>query len=295
MQQASAGMSDLPAPPRSTARRPRTSLIVAILGFVTMACTCGLLPSAGEILRGVDLPDGSGKSGAEGTTQGFGESEPSETADLVSPTLEPASTDPSGSSITALVDEGSLLVEDIAANSTGSTEGPVLTLQLTNLKSGEVVVQVPCGLVFRPRTDDDQRMMVIQPASVMLGGSSSGELSPYVICIDSSKDAPDLAATYQVGVMAKGDLLEIANCLCEYDLSGNADQGAGLERFGVQFAVWAVSDETPIDAIFGDESLEGGAMEDMFGDEFADMVGELTDLFLAPAQGWLDRCAIEIE
>lgn len=273
----------------SPQRRPKAVLAISVLALAALACTCGLIPSASELLSGVDLPESGELIEAVESAESFAGSASNGTQAGPTATRRPAGSAAGGSPLPALMDEGRITVEDINANEDGQTQGPILTVQITNLETGEVIVDVPCGLIFHPGSDQDQRMMVIQPASAELTGAGSAQVSPYVICIDASKAAPDLGATYQVGVMAEGELLKMAECLCDYELE------AGFEQVGVQFAVWAVSGGSSLDAFLSEDRAEGGAADDLFGDELGDMFAELEQLFVAPAQEWLDRCGIELE
>jgi len=123
--------------------------------------------------------------------------------------------------------------------SDGAFYGPILSLQVTNPGSKDVLTTIPCGLIFKPDNTDEQRLMAIQPLSATVRAGQSSELKPYVICIDDGKHAPATDATYQIGTMASGDLLKLAACVCGQPLTFRTD----LPReFGVQFAVWHTSD-----------------------------------------------------
>lgn len=281
--------------PRSAAHSSRTILAIAAMALVALACTCGLIPSTEEILSRVEFPESEELLEAMETVESFGGTDGTESSAGATSTPRSGSAVSAGNPLPALIDQGLVEVESVQSNEGGQTQGPILTVQLTNLESGEVVVDVPCGLIFHPGSEEDQRMMVIQPASGELSASGTTQISPYVICIDSGKDAPDLNAIYQVGVMAEGDLLKIAQCICQEELSDDLDAQAGFDQFGIQFAVWAVSDGEPLMSFTGEGMPEGGAADDLFGEEFGDMFAELEQLFLAPAQEWLDRCGIELE
>lgn len=295
MRESSLPATGQPERARSMLLRTNTVLFLSSLALAALACTCGLIPSTQEILSRVEFPENEELSGAMETVESFGDTDATESSTGATSTPRSGSAVSGGNPLPALIDQGRVEVETVQSNEGGQTQGPILTVQLTNLESGEVVVDVPCGLIFHPGSEEDQRMMVIQPASGELSASGTTQISPYVICIDSGKDAPDLNATYQVGVMAEGDLLKIAQCICQEELSDEFDAQAGFDQFGVQFAVWAVSDGEPLTSFTGEGMPEGGAADDMFGEEFGDMFAELEQFFLAPAQEWLDRCGIELE
>lgn len=203
-----------------------------------------------------------------------------------------------GNTLPELVGANQLDLESVAATGEG-IQGEVLMVQLTNPGSDEVLVTIPCGYFFSPADDEEQRLMVIQPAGVTIPAGGTATIEPYVICIDSGRAGPEASSTYHLGEIATGDLLKLAQCLCEEELLSPEDPTAGMDILGVQFAVWAVSD-----GIFGSEMQEAqGVLQDMLGSEFADafdgqfaeMMQQMMDMFGGGAQSWLDSCGIEID
>jgi hypothetical protein len=205
-----------------------------------------------------------------------------------------------GDSFADLVRTERLDLESVSATGEG-IQGQVLMVQLTNPGNDEVIVTIPCGFYFTPGDDEEQRLMVIQPASVSVPAGDSATIEPYVICIDSSKAGPEASSTYHLGEVVTGDLLTLAECLCEEDLPSPFDLTGGMEAMGVQFAVWAVSDGIDagtelIDAQGALEELLGGELGTEFlGEEFTEMLQQLMLLYGEGAQPWLDRCGIELD
>lgn len=278
-------------------RQSRSSvlrLVLPILSLTALACTCTGLASPGELVEGL-------------LSEEVGEVVRDAQATLDQPTDQderpatdtPAAGEAADSGATAmpgLLADGAVGVPAIEANSDGEIEGSILTVQLTNPDSGEVVVDVPCGLIFQPETaDDEQRLMSIQPASTTLSGGGSGQVQPYVICIDADRAAPSLGTSYQVGQMATGDLLKLAECLCQEDLTASPATDLGMGQMGVQFAVWSVSSGTGVEELFGQGDEMGGALGEALGEEGEGLLTLMEDLIVGPAQDWLDRCGIEVE
>jgi hypothetical protein len=176
----------------------------------------------------------------------------------------------------ARIQQGALKLDSATIPGSGTDfYGPILSLQVTNPGTQEVLTTIPCGLIFEPDKTTLQRLMVVQAFSATVSAGGSAELKPYVVCIDDSKHAPATNATYKIGTLAGGDLLKLAACVCTQPLSVNTD----LElKFGLQFAVWTVSDK--------------------------DFPGNLTDSPLGPqiqpflrvglgiANGWLKSCGV---
>lgn len=168
-------------------------------------------------------------------------------------------------------------------------QGPVMVARIVNLRDEEVTVTLPCGLLFEPQDEGDQRMMVIQEASATLGAGKEVVLTPYVICIDSERMAPGEDSVYLVGSMATGDVLALARCLCEQDLERTLDPTAPL---AIQFAVWMASEgKTYTDML---EEGAGGALGDLLGGEAGQLVRGMLAALEGPAMTWLERCGITL-
>jgi|GEM_PF-545289 hypothetical protein len=191
------------------------------------------------------------------------------------------------------VEDISAVVEDIS--------GPVLLLQVTNLTDDEVLVTLPCGFILQPADEDEQRLMVIQPEEVRLPPGGEGELEPYVICIDGNKAGPSIGSSYSLGVMASGDLLTLARCLCNEDLTALEEAMEFDSLIGLQFAVWmaseGVSDLGSLMEAMGEDS--GGVFGDMVGEELGELGVDmeqfmgLIDQFMGqPAREWLEKCGL---
>jgi hypothetical protein len=287
-------------------RRARAlHFVLPVLSLIVLACTCTSL-APGELLRGV-VPEGA-KETVEQTlatlvqptvTEVTGQGEPSptqggptsEAGGSATGTAEPSGEDAQSPGLPALLVDGG-----IEANADGETQGPILTVQLTNPENQEVLIEIPCGLIFAPETAaDEQRLMSIQPASAVVPGGGTSQIEPYVICIDASRAAPSLGTTYEVGEMASGDLLKLAECVCQEDLSASDEMDLGFGSVGVQFAVWAVSSDMNFEEMLADEGGGEGALDDVLGEQGGELLGLMQDLLLAPAQEWLDRCGIEVQ
>jgi|GEM_PF-3041864 len=195
---------------------------------------------------------------------------------------------------------GDASIEYVESISEDETSGQILTVQVTNPTTGEIVVTIPCGLIFDPGPEsDEQRLMVIQEASASLLPGEDATLTPYVICIDSSNAIPESGSTYHVGVMATGDLLKLAQCICKETLVDiEMDPLAFMDQFGLQFAVWTVSDGLSFEEMFEGMEEAGGALGEIsaedFTEEMEELFGGVMEIFQGVGQDWLERCQIEI-
>jgi hypothetical protein len=192
------------------------------------------------------------------------------------------------------------VIEHVESISEDETSGWILTVLATNPTSDEIVVTIPCGLIFEPGPEsDEQRLMVVQEASATLLPGENAALTPYVVCIDSSNAIPGTGSTYHVGVMATGDLLKLAQCVCNETLADyEMDPMAFMDQFGLQFAVWSVSDELSFEDMFEDMEEAGGALGEIgaedFGEELGGLLGGVREMFQGFGQEWLEKCQIEI-
>ena len=196
---------------------------------------------------------------------------------------------------------GEAVLDNVVSTSDGDTTGRILTVQITNPITNELLVTIPCGLIFYPSPGSaEQRLMVIQQSSATIPPGESTDFTPYVICIDSSNDVPETGSTYQIGVMATGDLLKFAQCICNEQLADiEVDPLAFLDQFGLQFAIWAVSDGLSFDEMFGDMVEAEGALGQIetedFGEGVDDVMGGVMGMFQAGGKEWLEKCDIEIK
>ena len=195
---------------------------------------------------------------------------------------------------------GDALIEGVESISEDETSGEILTVQVTNPTTNEIVVTVPCGLIFNPGPgSDEQRLMVIQEAFTSLQPGEEATLTPYVICIDSSSAIPETGSTYHISVMATGDLLKLAECICKETLADiEMDPLAFMDQFGLQFAVWTVSDGLSFEEMFDDMEEAGGALCEIgaedFTEEMEELFGGVMEMFQGVGQDWLEKCQIEI-
>ena len=195
---------------------------------------------------------------------------------------------------------GDALIEHVEAISEDETSGQILTVHVTNPTTDEIVVTIPCGLIFDPGSEsDEQRLMVIQEASASLLPGEETTLAPYVICIDSSSAIPESGSTYHIGVMATGDLLKLAECICKETLADiEMDPLAFMDQFGLQFAVWTVSDGLSFEEMFEGMEDAGGALGEIgaedFTEEMEELFGGVMEMFQGVGQDWLEKCQIEI-
>jgi hypothetical protein len=190
-----------------------------------------------------------------------------------------------GDDLKSMVERGDLEVGDLTGN--GEIAGPGIDLVVYNPGPRDIATTIPCGFIFEPTDGGDQRLMVVQPASVTVPAGGEASVSAYVVCIDSHKDTPDQGAGYSLGGMQSGALLQLAQCACRQDLAGSLNPFEGM---GVMTAGWMISEGKLFsEMVPGDAD---GALGQMFGEEGAGAFSGMLSLLEEPAMAWFDRCGI---
>lgn len=195
--------------------------------------------------------------------------------------------------ITETMELNGSTIDQVAAISGDDTIGPILSVQLTNPTSGEVVATLPCGLVFHPGGGSEaQSLMMIQQIVIDIPAGQTVTVEPYVVCIESNMSIPSAGIDYQVGEMTSGDLLKFARCLCQENLpeSITSNPTAFQDIFGIQIAVWVVADNISFDDFLGDMSSGEGAIGDL-----QPILGPMIEMLESASNEWLERCDIEID
>jgi hypothetical protein len=190
-----------------------------------------------------------------------------------------------GDDLKRRVDRGDLVIRDLTGN--GEIAGPGIDLVVHNPRPRDIVTTIPCGFIFEPTDGGDQRLMVVQPASVTVAAGGETSLSVYVVCIDSHQDTPDEGAGYSLGGMQSGPLLQLAQCACQQDLAGSLNPFEGM---GVMTAGWMISEGKLFSEMVPEDAA--GAMGELFGPDSEQSIAGLMGLLEQPAMAWFDRCGI---
>ncbi len=183
-------------------------------------------------------------------------------------------------------------LEGISVNAGNQTFGPILSIQVTNPKTEEVMVTIPCGLIFKPASQSgEQALMVILENSELIPAGETGSLEPYVICIESSSSIPEESSTYEVGTIATGNLYDLAACICQdKEARDELQNPLGFQdQLGIQLAVWLTADNISVADAPGLMQEEGGALG-----ELSQVLAPVMETITSLAEKWLDRCGITI-
>ncbi len=267
----------------------KPSLILALGALLLASMACNLpLP---------DLPGG-GEEPAEPTATEAPQQQISEATATPTPSPQ-AAEDPAA--LPVRLERGEVELRPVSAVEE-DISGPVLLLQVTNLTDDEVLVTIPCGLVFQPANGDEQRLMVIQPEGITLAPGEQGEMQPYVICIDANRAGPSVGSSYSLGLMATEDLLSLAQCICQEDLAALEESFDFESLLGLQMAVWMTSEgAADLGELFSQlEGEAGGALSDLMGEDLGEMgmdmqqfIDMMEQLMGEPARQWLQKCGLQ--
>lgn len=254
----------------------RVTIITAIIALVTMACQLPFISSLTGGTEGRETPEKEADQPNEEEEAPDTGIQPKE-----EPTPEDMGSAPGG------IDWGDAVPDEIISSGDGFTAGEIIKVKVNNPSDKPTTVEIPCGLIFNPpEGSGEQKLMVIQAVVEEIPAGGTSELTPYVVCIESSASVPGEGSAYTVGDMAtEAGLLKLSDCLCREDL--DPSMAAFQEMLGVQFATWIVADDINMDDL---ESTEGGAMG-----ELMKSFGDMMEMFSKPAQEWLDKCDIEID
>jgi len=226
------------------------------------AAAAGLLIAA---TLGCALPGQPAETGGDGAVPVKDTSTPAATDTPIPAATSTPTTTPTSAPVQAV--EG---IFGAKASGEGFTGSGNLTVDVSNPGTEPIEVVLPPGFVFLPpEGSGQQRLMVIDGKSITLQPGETGTLDPYVVCIDADAHAPEGGTDYVPGGLVEDEqLLALAQCLSEQDIEGPS--GGLMPNFGLQFAVWAVSD-----------GYSAGALQDIA--ENPDATGGDTPQALDPA------------
>ncbi|MEN8242876.1 MAG: hypothetical protein ABFS17_13220 [Chloroflexota bacterium] len=189
-----------------------------------------------------------------------------------------------------LLESGDLILDSINSNADEETNGRILTVQFTNPTNDEIIVSLPCGLIFVPTETEEQPMMMVQPLDLLLSPGESAPFTPYVVCADLFTPPPEINSGYTIGYLASDQLLAFAECICDIPLSDEEDSFDGV---GVQFATWTIATNGDFTAgLDGEETAFGDEFEGLGADE---LIQSVTEMFSLYGSEWIDRCGIILE
>lgn len=128
--------------------------------------------------------------------------------------------------------------------STSSRHGENLRISLSNLKNTQLEVEVPAGSMFIPENDEHQNMLITKSMLFVL--QPNGQLVKYAhgYCCEASDGAPSKGEYFSLSKKVDEKLSRLAKLL-------DTDS---IEGYGVQRAVWCLSDNKNLEQINTNDS-----------------------------------------
>lgn len=122
----------------------------------------------------------------------------------------------------------------------GGFQGERMSLTLTSKAPRKFVLRIPAGHVFASVDPDEQDLMHTQELFVALKPNNTKPLKLFTMCTQANNMAPASGSGFQLGAMATGGLLSIAQAIAADDYQSSTAQSA----------VWAVSSNRPLGDIY---------------------------------------------
>lgn len=138
----------------------------------------------------------------------------------------------------------------------GGYQGKSLKVEIKNLTSKKLTVNVLAGTIFDNTENWQQDLMVVEEQAIALNPQGTDFADPQTVCIQPSNGSPQLGVSFLLAKMAEGHLLKLAQFISEKKYFNSTAQSA----------VWAV--------------ITGEGMSDIYGED-KKMVEELCALVSA--------------
>ncbi len=120
----------------------------------------------------------------------------------------------------------------------GGHQDKSVKAKLTNLGNSSIEIKIPYGTVFQPNDNGDQDLLMVQDALIVLQPKQSKEFLLDAYCIESNDSSPMADATMTFRTLSATEPLAK---LCA------SMKSKKIVPSDIQSAVWAVSDNGPIE------------------------------------------------
>lgn len=135
-----------------------------------------------------------------------------------------------------------------SATSKGGYTGDVLSVDVKNNSSQNIILSIPAGHIFDSETETEQDLLVTKNYLVELLPAKKQKLGLFVMCCQATKGSPQLDHKYKVGKLSNNkNLVKLANFIEKYKYN---------EFYPAQQAVWVLSDGNRLETISGEPELQ---------------------------------------
>jgi hypothetical protein len=128
--------------------------------------------------------------------------------------------------------------------------GKHIGIELKNISQRNVDIDIPCGFVFFPADSSKQNMLITEQMAYTLKPGEIQTKYTYAYCCEAHDGGPNENEVYKPGRMAKEALVKLADFIREKK----------YQDYGAQRAIWAVSDNNPIEDIYADSAQEASEL-----------------------------------
>lgn len=154
-------------------------------------------------------------------------------------------------SLTEAIEKGYI---ELSVEGEGGHTGKCLKLKINNLQRKKLDISIPAGLVFNSTDPTQQDLMIIEEKVLALEGNKKRVTKMYAACIQAPNGSPRLGSGFNMGMLASGYLLQVAQFLAQEKL---------YKSNAAQYAVWAVSDNKRVENI--DDGKLANYVADLLG------------------------------
>ena len=120
----------------------------------------------------------------------------------------------------------------VTVNGAGGHTGKCVAVHFERLTDKTIKVKIPAGHVFEP-TDSTQQNIVVLKSEELVLDVKKKFIKVYGACAQSHDASPSANAMFNLGQLAKGNLLKMAQFISDKKLFNEAD---------AQYAVWCMTD-----------------------------------------------------
>lgn len=147
----------------------------------------------------------------------------------------------------------------IVENVTGTHYSAPLIIQVENLRSKNVQIELDNGYILQPKDSDEQDMIITNDLIVKLAPNESKEAFIYAMCIEQQDRAPGEDSKYSVGELASTNMR---------NLSAFIQEKKQFEP-DAQFLMWEIAD-----GAYGEEEIDDFVLSDNGEVWILDLEGE---------------------
>ncbi len=126
-------------------------------------------------------------------------------------------------------------------NGVGGHLGKVLALEVTNLQTKTIYINVPVGIQFHSEDEGLQDLINTQGTRLAIAAGRVNKLVLNAMCIQPSNGSPSVGSSFLVGTLATGALLELVQYIAEKKY---------LDELG-QSAVWTIVRNEGLENVYG--------------------------------------------